>query len=124
LARLCGAELVLLNVRSEFMDKKEMVMLRVSAHEFLKDERDIAVAARRIMEAELEKVGGTDIPHEFIVREGDPHKEILETAERLKCDLIILTTTGRDHLLEHVKGSDAERMVARSHVPILVLPID
>ena len=54
---------------------------------------------------------------------GIPHKEILEVAEQLHCDLIILTTTGRDHLLEHVKGSGAERIVARSHVPILVLPV-
>jgi nucleotide-binding universal stress UspA family protein len=123
LARLCGAEIVLLNVRPEFMKRKEMVMLRVSASEFLKDEADMAVAARKIMEAELVKAGGEDIPHETLVREGDPHKEILEVAEQLYCDLIILTTTGRDRLLEHIKGSDAERIVSATHVPILVLPI-
>lgn len=123
LARLCTAELVLLNVRPEFMRKEEMVMLRVSAAEFLKDESDMAVAARKIMEAELATAGGEDLPHEILIREGDPHEEILEVAEQLHCDLIILTTTGRDHLLEHIKGSDAERMVAATHVPILVLPV-
>jgi nucleotide-binding universal stress UspA family protein len=122
LARLCGAEIVLLNVRPEFMKKKEMVMLRVSASEFLKDEGDMAVAARKIMEAELVKAGGEDIAHEMLIREGDPHKEILEVAEQLHCDLIILTTTGRDHLLEHIKGSGAERIISVTHVPILVLP--
>lgn len=123
LARLCCAEIVLLNVRPEFMKKEEMVMLRVSASDFLKDERDTAVAARKIMETELAKVGGEDIPHEMLIREGDPHKEILEVAEQLQCDLIVLTTTGRDHLLEHIKGSGAERIVAATHVPILVLPV-
>ncbi len=123
LARLCGAELVLLNVRPEFMRKEEMVMLRVSAIQFLKDESDMAVAARKIMETELANAGGEDIPHEMLIREGDPHKEILEVAEQLHCDLIILTTTGRDHLLEYIKGSGAERIVALTHVPILVLPV-
>jgi nucleotide-binding universal stress UspA family protein len=123
LARLCGAELVLLNVRPEFMGKEEMLMLRVSVAEFLKDESDTAVAARKIMETELATAGGADLPHEILIREGDPHKEILDVAKQLHCDLIILTTTGRDHLLEHIKGSDAERMVAATHVPILVLPV-
>ena len=123
LARLCGAEIVLLNVRPEFMKKKEMVMLRVSASEFLKDEGDMAVAARKIMEAELVKAGGEDVPRQMLIREGDPHKEILEVAEQLHCDLIILTTTGRDHLLERIKGSGAERIVSATHVPILVLPV-
>jgi nucleotide-binding universal stress UspA family protein len=123
LARLCGAEIVLLNVRPEFMKKEEMVMLRVSASEFLKEEADIAVAARKIMEAELVNAGGVDVLHQMLIREGDPHKEILEVAEQLHCDLIILTTTGRDHLLEHIKGSGSERIVSAAHVPILVLPV-
>jgi len=41
----------------------------------------------------------------------------------MKCDLIVLTTTGRNHLLEKIKGSDAERLVSEAHVPILVLPV-
>jgi nucleotide-binding universal stress UspA family protein len=123
LARLCGAELVLLNVRPEFLKKEEIVMLRVSASEFLKDESDMAVATRKIMEAELANAGGEDVPHQILIREGDPHIEILEVAEQLHCDLIILTTTGRDHLLEHIKGSGAERIVSATHVPILVLPV-
>jgi nucleotide-binding universal stress UspA family protein len=123
LARLCRSELVLLNVRPEFMSKEEMVMLRVSPAEFQRDERNIAVAAKRIVEAELAKVGGSDIPHEVVLREGDPHKEIIETAQELCCDLIVLTTTGRDSLLEHIKGSGTERIVSVSHVPVLVLPL-
>lgn len=123
LVRLCGAKLVLLNVRPEFMSKEEMVMLRISPSEFRNDERNVAIASKRIIEDELARVGGAEIPHEIIIREGDPHKEIIRTAEELHCDLIVLTTTGRDHLLEHIKGSGTERMVAATHVPILVLPL-
>jgi len=123
LANLCSAELVLLNVRPDFMDKKEMVMLRISAYDFLDKEEDIAVAAKSILEEELNRAGGSQLKHETILREGDPHEEILTVAEEMKCDLIILTTTGRNHILEKIKGSDAERIVSQSHVPILVLPI-
>lgn len=123
LANVCTAKLVLLNVRPDFMDKKEMIMLRISSYDFLEQEEDVAVAAKSILEEELRRAGGSQIEHETILREGDPHSEILETAEEFKCDLIILTTTGRNHLLEKIKGSDAERIVSQSHVPILVLPV-
>lgn len=122
LAQLCGAEIILLNVRPEFMERREMVMLRVSAYDFLQEEQDIAVAAKAIMEEELRKAGAIDVPHQLILREGKPWKEIIATAEELRCDLIVITTTGRDSLLEHLKGSDAERLVATTHIPLLVFP--
>jgi nucleotide-binding universal stress UspA family protein len=123
LARAFDARLILLNVRPDFMDKKEMVMLRVSRYDFLKDERDTAVAARKIMAEELKLAGGENLPHELLIREGEPHKEILEVAGQLGCDLIILTTTGRHGLLEHIRGRGMERVVAETHVPVLVLPV-
>jgi nucleotide-binding universal stress UspA family protein len=122
-ARLCNAELVMLNVRPEFMSKEEMVLLRVSAYDFVKDERDTAVAAKKILEEELARAGGSEIRHQVLLREGEPVREILETAEKTGCDLIIITTTGRTGLLEHLRGSDAEHLVKETEIPILVLPV-
>lgn len=123
LAKLMGAELVLLNVRPEFMSKEEMVLLRIKYYDFLKQEKDTAVAAKKILEEELRRAGGAGLKHQSLLREGDPHREILETAEELGCDLIVVTTTGRTGLLEHLRGSDAEQLVKDTHVPILVLPV-
>jgi nucleotide-binding universal stress UspA family protein len=123
LAQMCQAELILLNVRPEFMTKEEMVMSRVSVYGIHQQEKDIALAAKEIMKEELRRCGAITVPHKLILREGEPHKEILETAEELECDLIVLTTTGRNHLIEHIKGSDAEQILARTHVPMLVLPV-
>ncbi len=123
LAQLCKAELILLNVRPEFMSKKAMIMSRVSAYDIHEHERDIALAAKAIMAEELRRAGGVGLPHQMILREGEPHDEILETAERLGCDLIVLTTTGRNHLIEYIKGSDAEQMLSKSHVPMLIFPV-
>jgi nucleotide-binding universal stress UspA family protein len=75
------------------------------------------------MEEELRRAGGGEIPYQIILREGEPHREILETAEELNCDLIVITTTGRNHLIEYIKGSDAEQMLSKSHVPMLILPV-
>ncbi|MFH2056228.1 MAG: universal stress protein [bacterium] len=123
LALLCDAELILLNVRPEFMSKEAMVMSRVSTYGIHQHEKDIALAAKEIMSEELRRVGGGELKHQLILREGEPHEEILATAEDLKCDLIIITTSGRNHLIEHIKGSDAEQMLSRTHVPMLILPV-
>ncbi len=123
LARLGDGKLVLLNVRPEFMSKKEMVMMRISAHEFLKEEKDIAIAAKKILETELAEAGGSDLPHEILLREGAPEVEILEVAEAQHCDLIVITTRGRSNLREKLFGSDAEEMVEHTRVPILVIPV-
>lgn len=123
LARYCKAELILLNVRPEFISKEEMVMMRVSTYDIHQKERDIAVAAKAIMEEELRRAGGSELEHKTILREGEPHEEVLAVAEEMNCDLIVLTTTGRNHLIEHIKGSDAEQMLSKSHVPMLIFPV-
>lgn len=123
LARLVDAELVLLNVRPEFMSKEEMVMSRVSVYGLQEKAKNLALAAKEIMTEELRRAGGGEIKYELLLREGEPHEEILETAEELGCDLIIITTSGRNHLIEHIKGSDAEQMLSRTHVPMLILPV-
>ncbi len=123
LARTLDSELFLLNVRPEFMRKEEMEMLRVSTQEFLKDEKEIAVAAKSKLEDLLKRAGGADLPHKILLREGDHRDEILATAMELNCGLIIITSRGRSRLMEHLHGSDPEQLVRDSRVPILVIPV-
>lgn len=123
LARTLDSELLLLNVRPEFMRKEEMEMLRVSTQEFLKDEKEIAVAAKSKLEDLLKRAGGADLPHKILLREGDHRDEILATAMELNCGLIIITSRGRSRLMEHLHGSDPEQLVRDTRVPILVIPV-
>ena len=46
---------------------------------------------------------------------------ILRTADRKAADLIVITTHGRGGLPRLIMGSVAERVVRRSHVPVLVV---
>jgi nucleotide-binding universal stress UspA family protein len=123
LARKLSAELCLLNVRPEFMSKEEMEMLRVSVQTFVKEEKDIAVNAKTVLAEMLRRAGGSDVANKIVLREGDPKEEILASASELGCDLIVITTTGRDRLAEHLRGSDAEQLVRHTKIPVLVIPI-
>jgi nucleotide-binding universal stress UspA family protein len=52
--------------------------------------------------------------------EGDPSEQIGRVAERLRCDLIVLATSGRTGLLRVLLGgSMAERVIRRAPCPVL-----
>lgn len=123
LAQANQAQLFLLNVHPEFMSKEEMEMLRVSAQKFIKEERDIAVNAKTVLAEMLKRSGGDKVEHQILLREGNARDEILGTAKELGCDLIIVTTTGRTRLAEHLHGSDSEQLVRDTQTPILVIPV-
>jgi nucleotide-binding universal stress UspA family protein len=52
---------------------------------------------------------------------GAPHAAILEAAERLKADLIVMGTAGLTGLSHFLIGSTAERVVRVSTVPVLTV---
>jgi len=56
------------------------------------------------------------------VRSEMTDRAILEIAHRLGCDLIVMVTHGRRGLDRLLHGSHAQGVLARSDVPMLVLP--
>lgn len=58
---------------------------------------------------------------ELVVKDGDPRDVILEVAESLKVDLIIMGTHGRRGLARMFLGSVAEDVSRRSQCPILLV---
>ena len=57
-----------------------------------------------------------------IVREGNPYNEILKTVEENEIDLIVMGASGRHGFDRIALGSETERVVRASHVPVLVVP--
>ena len=115
------AEITLLHVVEEFLNKEEMVMLRVSVSDFKEMQKQMAVAAKEIMEDELDRIGAKGVKHKLILREGKPEKEITSTAEELDMDLLVITTNGRSNIEEKLLGSTAEHIVRYSKVPVLTV---
>jgi nucleotide-binding universal stress UspA family protein len=58
---------------------------------------------------------------ESLLAEGDPATEILQTAKRLKCDLILIATHGRSGLAHLLIGGVAERVVRTAPCPVLTV---
>ncbi|UCH09658.1 MAG: universal stress protein [Fidelibacterota bacterium] len=123
------ARLSILNVHEEFMDKEEMVMLRVSVEQMQGRFKEIATKCRQQMQALVTAVGVEDIEVDYLIREGKPGDIILRIAEDLanqieepNSPLIIMGTNGRDSLVERLLGSEAEYVVRHASCPVLVIP--
>lgn len=53
---------------------------------------------------------------------GDPAEAILELAETLEADLLVMTTEGRHGFLDALRGSTSERVLRHCRCPLLVIP--
>lgn len=61
-------------------------------------------------------------PVEFLVKEGNPGQEIVDEAERLAADLIVMGTHARKGVQRLLLGSVTERVLRTTHVPVLTVP--
>ena len=61
------------------------------------------------------------ITDEIIVTRGNPAEEILEQAEKINCDIIVMGTHGHGAIEDVLLGSTARRVVRRSKKPVLVV---
>jgi nucleotide-binding universal stress UspA family protein len=63
------------------------------------------------------------VPVETAMVEGDPANEILDYAEENDCDVVLMGTHGRGGINRLLLGSVAERVVRRSPVPVITVPV-
>jgi nucleotide-binding universal stress UspA family protein len=70
-----------------------------------------------------EELRSTGVPVEALVREGYPATVILEEAERLPADLIVIGTHGLSGLKHLLLGSIAERVVQKARCPVLAVKL-
>lgn len=85
--------------------------IRRRLHEFAKDElRDHPEDVKRLAEIE--------------VHHGNPVARILEHADELEVDLIVIGTHGKGALKYAFLGSVAEKVLRKCHRPMLVVPLD
>jgi universal stress protein family protein len=58
----------------------------------------------------------------YVTRTGDPADTILQTAEELAADLILMTTDGPDGFLDGLRGTTSERVLHKAGCPVGNLP--
>jgi universal stress protein A len=57
------------------------------------------------------------------IRTGDPADELLALAKELGASMVVLGTHGRSGLAHLLLGSTTEKLIRRSPLPVLVVPI-
>ena len=61
---------------------------------------------------------------ERVVRQGSPHRSILEYVDEADVDLVVMGTHGRQGLDRYLLGSVTERVVRSSPVPVLTVRLE
>jgi len=122
IAHQFGAKITLLNVHPEFMDREEREMLRVSVEKMEEKFRQIAVESKEEMRTIIARLHAEDITVEYLLRDGKPEKTIVEVAESIDADLIVICTDGRDNLKDFVTGTITENVINSLVCPVLVIP--
>jgi nucleotide-binding universal stress UspA family protein len=79
-------------------------------------------AAMALVEAEVGGVRARDVGVQVIVRSGDPAATLLEVADDVDADLVVVGTRGRGGPDELLLGSVARTVADRARRPTLVVP--
>ena len=120
-ANTFGAKLHLLHVVNEPVDLSGFYVPHIS---FEKLEEEIAEGARKMMENFCQTHLKEFKNFETHVVSGIPFNVILEQAEKISADLIIMGTHGRTGLDHVLFGSTAEKVVRKSNIPVMTVRIE
>lgn len=82
---------------------------------------EIQTKAEEELKKLIEEKVPSDVKASFIVKTGKPFLEIINAAQELNCDLIIIATHGHTGIEHILFGSTAEKVVRKSPVPVLTV---
>jgi len=139
LANMYNASIVMLHVMAEFSGQEFVVnMIPATSWEDIKarhyaeaktsligKKRD-NIAIKEVLEAfsvqaKSENDEQNNASDEILIRNGKPSEVIMETAQELNCDLIVMGTKGQGAIADMLIGSTAKRVVGKSPIPVLVI---
>jgi nucleotide-binding universal stress UspA family protein len=81
---------------------------------------DLKNASAQFLEKSKQHLGDENI--KTMVKEGELHEVILQTAKSLDADLIVIGSHSRKWLENILLGSVAENVLQLTHVPLLIVP--
>ena len=122
IAHQFNSRITMLNVHSEFMDKHEREMLRVSVEKMKEKYRQIAIESKEEMKAVIHQLHADDIEVSYLLHKGSPAETIVEVALKEAVDLIVLCSDGRDNIKDFVTGTITEHVINTAPCPVLVIP--
>jgi len=122
LAKAGGGKLILFHTVSPYpmpIYTEGMTVPYFPRDKAMKDARRKANKALAAAEKKA-RSAGVPVAREYAVS-AYPHEAIVATAQKRKCDLIVMTSHGRTGLSRFLLGSVAQAVLGRSKVPVLVV---
>ncbi|HEV7813880.1 MAG TPA: universal stress protein [Janthinobacterium sp.] len=85
-------------------------------------QQEVQQAAQAHVDLIAAAARAADIPFESVVAlSASPYDEIIKTAEQYHCDLILMATHGRTGLDKWLMGSETDKVLSHTTLPVLVL---
>lgn len=81
----------------------------------------ILEGAQTGLDRSLARHKGDGVPMRGLIRQGDPWRSVLDTAQEVSAGMIVMGTHGRKGLPRALIGSVAEKVVRTSPVPVLTV---
>ncbi len=97
---------------------------KYTAEQITRARKEIESRLREFCGQELQ--GNADLLKQIVsidVIEGDPAVQILQKVDELKPDLVVMGTHGKGRLAHAFLGSEAEKVLHRIKIPVLIVPI-
>jgi nucleotide-binding universal stress UspA family protein len=113
LARLTGARLTLVHVADGFMARNQENLGLDESEEMRQDGAYLEKCRQDLLAVGFEA--------ESLLACGEPSKQIVEIAERERCDLIAMSTHGHRLLSDLVLGSVASEVRHMTAIPVLLV---
>jgi nucleotide-binding universal stress UspA family protein len=113
MAHSCGASVLLVHVADGWVAR---TFHQLNLRESEEMERD-----RGYLESVAARLAGDGIEVDAVLAGGDPSREIVEIADRERCDLIAMSTHGHRFISDLLYGSVANEVRHRSTIPVLLV---
>jgi nucleotide-binding universal stress UspA family protein len=118
LAKLCGAKITGIHVIQDFaMMVSPEGLLPTDMDEGMEErERERATSFLAFVERTAAAAG---VACDTVIAKGRPYDAIVDAANERGCDLIVVTSRNRKGLVSLIMGSEANRVLHRSSIPVL-----
>ena len=122
LAHLFNSNITLINIHEEFMNKEELIMSRVSVGKLQETFKEISLKAKDEFKDLIKNFKGEDIKINIVLHEGKASTEIINISNKVKPDIIIMGSNGKDSIADYILGTTTDYVVDNSKFPVLVIP--
>jgi nucleotide-binding universal stress UspA family protein len=123
LAEAIRARVTAVHVIPEFrMMADESFVLPTTIDLKMRYEKESKARASKMLEKISARAKAAGVPYEGVVVIGEtPYEQIIDTAKKRKCDLIMMASHGRRGISALLLGSETSKVLMHSKVPVLVV---